>query len=338
MAAREKYGAPEHPLGFLLEHVLMSAKHMSVRKLLFVCVLVSEVFTFLLSMAVCYAWLGEFPLDIMLVGIIDSFAVSLVVCAGLVFMLVRLRESDRALTEEKRLDDTILATMKDAICILDPSYKILFQNDAHKFLNGSHVDRICYQAYRGRQEPCEMCPVEMTLRDGGFHRVEKRVNTNAGLRYLDMSSSPVLDQEGRIKAVIEVIRDTTDYKRAASAANVGEEMFRQLSERLDAVTWLSVGHGGRVLYVSPSFRDLWGRSASEAYGDPGFLARFAHEDDKPHVKAALKKSELGEQAEVECRIIRPDGGVTHIRAAVIPLVDELGEVSRVVGIASPAGS
>jgi len=328
----EKKTATESPFDFIIEQTLISAKRMSVWKLLFVCILFSEFLTLGMTALVSHLWMGYIPFEFIVVGAIDSFAVSLFICAGLVFMMVRLRESDNAYAKDRRRDEAILATIKDAICILDTSYRVLFQNEAHKFLNGSHLGKVCYEAYRGSREPCELCPVEMTIRDGSFHRVEKRVHTGAGLKYLDMSTSPILDENGAVKAVIEVIRDTTEYKRAVSAAKVGEEMFRNVSERLDAATWLSAGHGGRVIYVSPSFKDVWGRNLSEAYDDPRFLARYAHEDDRAAVKDALKKSAQGEQAEVDFRIEKPDGGTNRVKAYIIPLIDEVGEISRVIGV------
>jgi len=332
MADRSDNRAYETPLEFFFEKTLATAKHMSAWKLLLVCVLASEAFTFILSLSVCYAWLGEFPKYIMIVGVIDSFAVSLVVCAVLVSMLVRLRESDRSHSEDKRLADAMLASIKDAVCILDTSYNVLYQNDVHKFLNGSHVGQVCYSAYRNRQEPCDLCPVEMAIRDGGFHRVEKRVNTSAGLRHLDMSASPILDESGEVGAVIEVIRDLTEHKRAESAAGIGEEMYRQVTEKLGAAAWLGAGHGGRVLYISPALSGMLGRATSKVYSDPEFLALYAHEDDAKRVRGELRKSARGEAVSFACRIIGADGGLRTVQAEILPLEDELGEISRVVGV------
>jgi C4-dicarboxylate-specific signal transduction histidine kinase len=63
------------------------------------------------------------------------------------------------------------------------------------------------------------------------------------------------------------------------------------------------------------------------------FARLVHPDDRPKVEASLQRAiELKTQDYVEFRIIRPDGALRNISAAEGVVLDENGNVIRVVGI------
>ncbi|MCK7499645.1 MAG: hypothetical protein MZW92_61535 [Comamonadaceae bacterium] len=51
----------------------------------------------------------------------------------------------------------MLNTVSDAITVIDRDLKVLFQNEAVQKLYGVKVGETCYEAYRGRREPCENC-------------------------------------------------------------------------------------------------------------------------------------------------------------------------------------
>lgn len=49
--------------------------------------------------------------------------------------------------EEQNKSSAILAAMGDAVSIQDRDFKVLYQNEVHKQLIGSHVGEFCYEAY-----------------------------------------------------------------------------------------------------------------------------------------------------------------------------------------------
>jgi PAS domain-containing protein len=60
-------------------------------------------------------------------------------------------------TQGKVLFEAVLNTVSDAITVIDKDLKIIFQNEAVHKIYGPKIGERCFEAYRGRQEPCENC-------------------------------------------------------------------------------------------------------------------------------------------------------------------------------------
>lgn len=117
---------------------------------------------------------------------------------------------------------------------------------------------------------------------------------------------------------------------AASPA-VDERIFRQITEYVRDVFWLKAP-GGSMLYVSPAYEHIWGRSARSLYENPASFVDSIHPDDRDRVLRSLERQVEGGYDE-EYRIIRPDGTVRWVRDRAFPVCDEKGRVVRLAGIA-----
>src|SRR5260370_5390728 len=129
-----------------------------------------------------------------------------------------------------------------------------------------------------------------------------------------------------------MIEDITERKRA-------EEELRTLSQRLSqAIRFASMGvwewHPQANCFV-------WDDTAFELAGIPKVVplpyeqwTPLVHPDDLPNAEAALLKVVREKtQESMEFRIIRPDGDFRYVYAAGGPVLDQQGNVARVVGIA-----
>ena len=77
-------------------------KRTSMWNLVWVSLLLSEVFTFLMNSLMGYLWWGEFSMDLVLIGAVDAFVVALLVTVVLVLIINAYREAEREM-EETRL-------------------------------------------------------------------------------------------------------------------------------------------------------------------------------------------------------------------------------------------
>lgn len=112
-----------------------------------------------------------------------------------------------------------------------------------------------------------------------------------------------------------------------------EERLRQMAENIGEVFWLTSIDNNQMIYVSPAYEKIWGRTCQSLYAQPRSWIDAIHFEDRERIQAALEKQICGEYDE-EYRILRPDGSIRWIRDRAFPVRNELGEVHRIVGIAT----
>jgi PAS domain S-box-containing protein len=126
----------------------------------------------------------------------------------------KVRGTSMRLLKEIVNSEGILEAIGDAVSIQDRTFKILYENQAHKDMLGNHEGEYCYTAYQERKDICDGCNLALTFRDGGVHKVLRELQTGKKTRYFEITSSPLRDTKGRIIAGIEVVRDITERKKA----------------------------------------------------------------------------------------------------------------------------
>lgn len=127
---------------------------------------------------------------------------------------------------EKVRSEAIVAAMGDAVSIQDTDLRILYQNQAHQEMMGTHVGEFCFAAYQGKESACDGCHLLLSFQDGQVHRRETNSQCPMGIRYVEIISSPLKDTSGNIIAGIETVRDITERKTA-------EREIRKLNEDLE---------------------------------------------------------------------------------------------------------
>jgi PAS domain S-box-containing protein len=142
----------------------------------------------------------------------------------------------------------------------------------------------------------------------------------------------IYDSQGRIVGHFGVQRDISGRKQAEAALKESEERFRQLAENIEGVFWMLNVQPQKIIYISPGYEKIWGRSCAELYAYDRFFAESIHPEDRSRVIATLTQQIVSED-EIEYRIVRPDGEICWIRDRAFPIRNQAGEVYRVVGIA-----
>jgi len=122
-----------------------------------------------------------------------------------------------------------------------------------------------------------------------------------------------------------------DQSRTLRSLQAAEERFRQLAENVGEVFWIRE-KSGRVIYVSPAFESIWGRSCDSLYQDQTQWLAAIHDGDRTEVLANLERP-IDEPYVAEYRIVRPDGEIRWIADRGFPVLNADGEVYRVAGTA-----
>ena len=121
-------------------------------------------------------------------------------------------------------------------------------------------------------------------------------------------------------------------KWAEEILRESEERFRQLAENISEVFWMTDPAKKEMLYVSPAYETIWGRTCKSLMERPHSFFDAIHPDDRPRVLASIQANS-DTPYELEYRIARPDRSVRWIRDRAFPVRDAGGLVIRTAGVA-----
>lgn len=167
----------------------------------------------------------------------------------------------------------------------------------------------------------------------------KRWQTQLAIQPCDRSSLPaevtISAIENSTQQVIGfrwLIRDITDRQRTEAALRDSEEKFRQLATAITEVFWLRSNQDHQLLYISPSYETMWGRSVESLHANPDDWWQAMHPEDQITI-LPLIQTQQNQAWDAEYRIIRPDGSLRWIRDRAFPIHDAAGRIYRIAGIA-----
>lgn len=156
-----------------------------------------------------------------------------------------------------------------------------------------------------------------------------RIHVRDG-RMIDVTVISICLSDG---TYLSIGQDITERKLVEEQLQQSEERFRQMAESITEVFWLTNPDKKQILYVSPAYEKIWGRSRESAYELPITWLNAIHPDDRQRVERAVMSQQIVGGYDEEYRIIQPDGSVRWIRDRAFPINDAEGRVYRISGIA-----
>ena len=140
------------------------------------------------------------------------------------------------------------------------------------------------------------------------------------------------DHDGGILYHVTTKCDITEQKRAIAALRESEERFRAVVENIREIFWMTTGDGRRVLYVSPSYEVIWGRSCATLLSAPESWIEAVHVEDRPRVSEAARTRLSTGTFDEQYRVVRPDGSERWVRDHAFSVRNAEGGIDRIVGI------
>ena len=122
-------------------------------------------------------------------------------------------------------------------------------------------------------------------------------------------------------------------QQRTAALQDSESLFRQLAETIREVFWMTDVDGSAILYVSPGYEVVWGRSCESLYDNPAGWIEAIYPQDRDRVAQAFFSKVSQGKFDEEYRIVRPDGEIRWIRDRGFPIHNSGGQPYRIAGLA-----
>lgn len=240
------------------------------------------------------------------------------------------KRTEQALRQSEALYRSLFEGIDDVIFVHDEEANILDVNEATCRRLGYTREELLQMKTTDIDAPDYAAGVKdrlaLQLTAGGLSEISGVHIARDGRRIHVDTNSRLINYKGK-PAVLAVVRDITERKRAEEALRESEEKYRDLIENMHDVIF-AVDGKGVATYVSPAIEMFLGHSPSEIIGQP--FAKFVHPEDLQLVQESFRNMIAGGQYHSPnvYRVVAKSGAVRWMRTSSRPIL----QGDRVVGI------
>lgn len=232
----------------------------------------------------------------------------------------------------------IATNVLNGIVLTDPNGRIKWCNESFARITG-------YTAFEMiGHRPSELFRIphfyqetfKQMLKDGPMFSHTFQVphyRKNGELYWIVVESTPVYDEVGEIKEIIEVCTEITDQKNAEMALVESEQNFRQISETIEDVFYLYSIFDKKYDYVSGNSKSILGVDPDFFYDGGDFITTFVLHEDRHLVRRGLMDVLNGKSYDIEYRVLI-NGLEKWMRERTFPILDEEQNIIKRSGVVS----
>lgn len=136
---------------------------------------------------------------------------------------------------------------------------------------------------------------------------------------------------GHYTVLANRISNAVDQYRSRQAVQETEQKLAELAERTDDILFMVNGDWSELLFINSAYEEVWGGSIEELTENPRSFLELVHPEDRDNARASMEQLLKGESAQLEYRVVRPDGEQRWVRGDTKPIRDEEGNTLRIVG-------
>ena len=185
---------------------------------------------------------------------------------------------------------------------------------------------------RGKQAMEEIRAIVKVMEDEELQLLKQRSDEQQVQRTLLTILGSLIGVLSLAGAVLLLNRNVFQRRQSEKTLESTEQKFRQMAENIHEVFWMSSADLSEVLYISPAYQQIWGRTCESLYTNPQSFLEAIHPEDRERVIANLQQN-IKTEFDIEYRIIWQDGTVRWIWDRSVPIYNQVGEVYRRAGIA-----
>jgi PAS domain S-box-containing protein len=195
---------------------------------------------------------------------------------------------------DKLLRDTTIEwqntfdAINGAVFLLSPKHKILRCNKAsyilfNNFKQGEILGKYCCEVVHGTSNPIPECPLTL------MKKTKKRETAvlKSGECWLEVTADPVLDEDNNVSAVVHVVSDITERKRAEEALQDAMD-FSQLLLNTSPAFIVAIGFDGKTIMMNKSMLSTLGYAEEEIRG-LDYVQTFVPEENREMLNGVFQE-------------------------------------------------
>ncbi|TGL58405.1 hybrid sensor histidine kinase/response regulator [Leptospira sarikeiensis] len=166
------------------------------------------------------------------------------------------------------------------------------------------------------------------------YKKEKRYKHKDGqYLWIEMDLTLIQNEKGFPNYFVAQLQDISERKYSEKALKETEENFKQLAGTVDEAFWMKDAESGKLLYVSPAYESIWGKSRESLFENPdSWLDSVLPEDKQAALDTIPRKKEDG-NLNGKFRIRHMDGAEHWIRLRNFPVFGPNGNFERILSSA-----
>ena len=252
--------------------------------------------------------------------------------------ITKRKEIEKALADSEQQIRLMFDSIQGhAIFMLDAEGRVITWNSGAELLKGYKQEDIIGRYFSLFYPPEDIAKGKpeaeliVAAREGRVEDEGWRVRKD-GVRFMaNVIISAVKDSRGDLRGFVKVTRDVTDRKKIESQLIETNERFAVAAEAAKLAFW-DFDISTRSVHWDDQMFKLFGVDPAHGNDHP-LRFKYVHADDLARVEEEFRDATVGKRAfDTEYRVVRPDGGVRHTKAAANLKRDATRPGGRLIGV------
>jgi len=210
-------------------------------------------------------------------------------------MSSKIGEKQQELNNQRNEYQTLFERVPCIITVQDRDYRLIRYNREFSDKFNPQPGDYCYDAYKGRKQKCEICPVEQTFEDGRPHFSEERGFGKDGKpTHWIVNTAPIKNENGEVVAAMEMSLDVTHTKLLEEELKKSEKKYSAIFDNIPNPVFVLDMVTLEILDCNGSVKSVYGHK-KEAIIQTSFLELFRKEE-RNHYENLIKTSTVINQA------------------------------------------
>jgi histidine kinase len=210
-------------------------------------------------------------------------------------MSSKIGEKQQELNKQRNEYQTLFERVPCIITVQDRDYRLIRYNREFSEKFNPRLGDYCYDAYKGRRQKCEICPVEQTFEDGQPHfSEEKGFNKDGTPTHWIVNTAPIKNENGEVIAAMEMSLDVTHTKLLEEELKKSEKKYSAIFDNIPNPVFVLDMDTLKILDCNGSVESVYEYKKDEII-QTSFLELFRIEE-RNHYEKSIKTSPVINQA------------------------------------------